>query len=394
MIMNPRRQISLAIVGTSLPRVCGLATFSRDLIREMAVLPGFAPPRVVAVNDDPNRYRYGPAVMGEIAQHVRRDYVAMADRLNHSGTDVVILHHEFGIYGGAAGDYVLDLAAALTVPLIVVLHTVLTTPSPDQRRVVRELAARSATVVTMAHNTVPVLLGTYAVEPAKVVVIPHGVPSLKTAPRADLRAKLGLGEGPLLSTFGFLSPGKGIEYAIRAMSLVLPRYPEAHYLVLGETHPVVKSAHGEAYRARLRGLADHLGIASHVIFVDRFLSPEEIVESLVASDVCLTPYLGAEQAVSGTLAYAVGYGRAVVSTPYRYATELLAENRGMLAPFRDGAALADRILYLLDHPEVKRTMEANALQLGSAMRWGEVAARYADLCQEALRAESLNGQPL
>ncbi len=370
---------SIVFIGTSLPRICGLATFSQDLIREFAHIPDFNPPRVVAVNDHHKRYVYAKSVMAQIDQQVRQDYVLAAEKINYASTDLVIIQHEFGIYGGASGEYILDLVEALTVPFIVILHTVLKTPTAKQRQIVHQLSQLSVQTVTMAHNTVTDLITTYQLDAQKISVIPHGVPSVLTETREVLKRQQGFKDSQVVSTFGFLSPGKGIEYGIQAMAKVVHRHPDAHYLVLGETHPVVQEEHGEAYRRKLIRQVSALGLEKHVTFVNKLLTEREIVESLVTSDLCLTPYLGQDQAVSGTLAFDIGYGRAVVSTPYRYATEMLAEGRGRLSAFQDADALATNINDLLTHAQVKSTMEAKASALGRTMRWSEIALTYAAL---------------
>ena len=351
---------------------------------ELAQMDEFVLPRMVAVNDHRRRYPYGMAVLSQMDQEARRDYRLAAAAINHANVDMVVIQHEFGIYGGEAGEYILDLAESLTVPFIVILHTVLLAPTIKQRSIVERLAALAAATVTMARNTERDLIEAYHLDPSRLSVIPHGVPSLSTDTRDTLKRRMGLEGRQILSTFGFLSPGKGIEYAVAAMPRVLERHPEAHYVVLGETHPQVRAAHGETYRLRLLDLARRLHVQERVTFVNRFLSQTEIVESLIASDLCLTPYLAPEQAVSGTLAYNVGYGRAVISTPYRYATELLDGGRGAFTGFRDAGSLGTRVGELLANPAARQEMEARAWALGRTMRWGAVAARYAALIRRAL----------
>lgn len=378
-MIRPRGKSSIVFIGTSLPRICGLATFSQDLIREFVQMPDFSPPVMVAVNDHHKGYVYAKSVVAQIDQHVRQDYVIAAEKINYAPIDLAIIQHEFGIYGGISGEYILALAEALTIPFIVILHTVLKTPTPKQQYIVSRLSQLSVKTVTMAHNTVDDLTTTYQLDRDKIAVIPHGVPSVITETRAVLKQQMGFDDRTVISTFGFLSPGKGIEYGIQAMSQVVRKHPDAHYLVLGETHPVVQEQHGESYRKGLLALVSSLGLDRHVTFVNQLLTQREIVESLVASDLCLTPYLGKDQAVSGTLAYAVGYGRAVVSTPYRYATEMLADGRGRLSAFRNADALARNIIDLLDHPEAKLEIEQKASVLGQTIRWSEIALSYANL---------------
>lgn len=393
-MIGARRKSSIVFIGTSLPRICGLATFSQDLIREFVNIPDFNPPSVVAVNDHHKRYIYAKAVIAQIDQQTRQDYVLAAEKINYASVDLAIIQHEFGIYGGASGEYILDLAQALTVPFMVILHTVLQAPTAKQKHIVSRLSQLSVKTVTMAHNTVADLITTYRLDPTKISVIRHGVPSMTTESRDVLKRQAGFDHRTIISTFGFLSPGKGIEYAIQAMSQVVQRHPKAHYLVLGETHPVVREERGEVYRHHLLALASTLNLKNHVTFVNRLLTNQEIAESLVASDLCLTPYLGKDQAVSGTLAYDIGYGRAVISTPYRYATEMLAEGRGRLSAFRNSAVLAENIIDLLDHASIKLDMETKAQMLGQTMRWSEIALTYAALFRQHLPHQTHYGRML
>ncbi len=393
-MIGARRKSSIVFIGTSLPRICGIATFSQDLISEFVHIPDFNLPRMVAVNDHHKRYIYAKSVIAQIDQQTRQDYVLAAEKINYASVDLAIVQHEFGIYGGASGEYILDLVQALTVPFIVILHTVLQAPTAKQKQIVFRLSQLSVKTVTMAHNTVEDLITNYRLDPTKISIIPHGVPSLATESRDVLKQQAGFNHRTLISTFGFLSPGKGIEYAIQAMSQVVRRHPKAHYLVLGETHPVVKEERGEVYRNNLLALVSTLNLKNHVTFVNKLLTSQEIVESLVASDLCLTPYLGKDQAVSGTLAYDIGYGRAVISTPYRYATEMLAEGRGRLSAFRNSGVLAKNITDLLNHTPVKLDMEAKAAMLGKTMRWSEISLTYAAPFRQHLAHQTYYGAML
>ncbi|MHB1682195.1 MAG: glycosyltransferase family 4 protein [Bacilli bacterium] len=382
---------NVAVLGTSLPRICGLATFTQDLITEIAQMKDFNPPRIIAVNDQGRTYAYGKQVMGQIDHHNRLDYTESAEKLNYSNIDLLVIQHEFGIYGGENGEYVLDLVENLKVPFIVIFHTVLTAPTPKQRHIINRLAHLSLKAVTMAQNTVDDLTSIYAIDPAKIAVINHGVPFVQTEPREILKQRYGFENRQIISTFGFLSPGKGIEYGIKAMGQIVKRHPGAHYIVWGQTHPIVKQRNGEVYRQQLTALVSKLGLDSNVEFVDRMLTQEEVIQSLVLSDIYMTPYLGRDQAVSGTLAYGIGYGRVIVSTPYRYATEMLAHGRGLLADFRDANSLATQILELLENPRKKADMEARTLALGRTMMWSEIAKRYAVLFHESVRANHYSG---
>jgi glycosyltransferase involved in cell wall biosynthesis len=372
---------NVAFLGTSLPRECGLATFSQDLMDEIERIHDFNQPRMIAVNNN-KTYAYGNQVMGQIGQHNRADYSRTAMELNHSNIDLLVIQHEFGIYGGESGEYVLDLAEKLKIPFIVIFHTVLSEPSPRQCFIMKRLADLSFKAITMVQNKVQDLHEVYGIARDKIEMYHHGVPLVDTESRIELKERYGYTNRQILSTFGFLSPGKGIEYAIEAMRGVVAKHPEALYIIWGKTHPIVKQEVGEVYRQKLTDLVSMLGLEHNVAFVDKHLTQEEVVQSLVLSDIYMTPYLGKDQAVSGTLAYGIGYGRVIISTPYRYAVEMLADGRGLLANFRDSASLENHILNVLDHPELKFEMENRTLVLGNTMMWNEVAKSYAVLFRE------------
>lgn len=385
-------KINIAVLGTSLPRICGLATFTQDLINEISRMKDFNPPRVVAVNDNGKTYVYGKQVMGLISHHNPLDYTNAAEELNRSNIDLLIIQHEFGIYGGESGEYILDLVGKLKIPFIVIFHTVLTEPTPKQRNIVNRVAHLSLKVITMAQNTVDDLASIYDIALSKIEVIHHGVPFVQTETREQLKERYGFANQPIISTFGFLSPSKGIEYAIRAMSQVVRKHPNAVYIVSGVTHPIIKEKVGEVYRQTLIALVSELGLDSNVKFVDKLLTQEEIAESLVLSDIYMTPYLGRDQAVSGTMAYGIGYGRVIVSTPYRYATEMLADGKGMLANFADSNSLGTCIVEVLENPQRKEEMEARTLALSNTMMWSEVAKRYATLFREIMDTHHSTGR--
>ena len=371
--------LHLAFVSTYPPRACGIATFTQDLVRELEKVPGIAAPSVVAMEREP--LQYGLRVRSTIREQERADYVRAAERLNASSVDVVVIEHEYGIYGGADGEYILDFARALEKPLVTTLHTVLPEPSANQRRILRELGRLSSRVVTMARRSRDLLACVYGIGADRIEVIPHGVPLLKpSASKQALKQHYGLAGRSVMSTFGLLSEGKGIEYGIEAVSQVARRHPDLCYLVLGKTHPNIVAQEGERYREKLEGLVQQYGIAQNVRFVNRYLTKQEIVDYLALSDIYLTPYLGKDQAVSGTLAYAAGSGKAIVSTPYRYAEEMLADGRGLLAAFRDAGSIAAAVERILDHPQEARRMEEKMRALGRGMFWDQEIGRAS--CRE------------
>jgi glycosyltransferase involved in cell wall biosynthesis len=391
-MLNTNSNYNIAFLGTSLPRECGIATFTQDLLDQFAQLKGFNTPRIIAINNNNETYHYEQQVMREIDQHKLSDYIDTADFLNYSDVDLLVIQHEFGIYGGESGEYLLPFIERLSIPFVVIFHTILTEPSTKQRHIINRVAELSVNVVTMAQSTVKDLISIYGVEAAKISFIHHGVPYVKTESRVQLKEQYGFADRKILSTFGFLSPGKGIEYSIEAMRGVVRQHPDSLYIIWGKTHPVVKLETGEVYRQKLTDLVEHLDLERNVLFVDKLLTQEEVIQSLVMSDIYMTPYLGKDQAVSGTLAYGVGYGRVIVSTPYRYAEEMLAEGRGLLAKFRDSASLEARILQLLNSPTMIKEMEHRTLELGKTMLWSEISKTYAVLFQEQIMNSRLTNR--
>lgn len=387
MVQNRIRDI--AFLSTYPPRECGLATFTQDLVRELDKAGFLNKPKVIAVSND--NYNYSERVILELRQHDRESYLKTANAINNSNIELLVIEHEYGIFGGEAGEYILDLVENLQIPFITTLHTVLPSPSVKQKDILGTLGKKSAKVVTMAKNTRPILEKIYGIDASKIEVIHHGVPYRILESRNRLKKKHGLSGRSIISTFGLLSPGKGLEYGIEAVAKVVKEHNDVLYLILGQTHPCVKKESGEAYREKLMEMADKLGVKEHVRFVDKYLSKEEIIHYLQMSDIYMTPYLGKDQAVSGTLAYAVGYGRVIVSTPYSYAKEMLSEGRGLLAEFRDSDSLAKQIKFVLENPEAKREMERKTLSVGRTMMWENVANQYTKLFIDTIEEMKLVG---
>jgi glycosyltransferase involved in cell wall biosynthesis len=362
------------MLGNHLPRQCGIATFTTDLsdaiVDEFPQIDCF----VMAMNDPGRHYAYPPRVRFEIAESAPESYRRAADFLNVNTVDVVSVQHEYGIFGGKAGSYVLPLLRELRMPVVTTLHTILAEPSSVQRAAMDEIVRLSERLVVMSANGADLLRQVHGVPESKIDLIPHGIPTLPVAPQS--KDRLGVEGKSMILTFGLLSPDKGIEYVIEALPAILAQHPEVIYVVLGATHPHIKERHGETYRYMLESRARKLGVDSNIIFHDRFVSHAELVEFLAAADIYVTPYLKAEQITSGTLAYAVGSGKAVISTPYRYAEELLAEGRGVLVPWRDSAAIAERVVGLLDDEPGRLAMQARASVHGRAMAWPVVARSY------------------
>jgi len=368
------------MLGNHLPRRCGIATFTADLTdaveREMPELDCF----VLAMNDVGAKHAYPPRVRFEIAEGDVAAYRRAADFLNVSSVDVLSVQHEYGIFGPNAGGHVLELLRGLRLPVVTTLHTILASPNSVQRAVMDELTGLSDRIVVMSSDGAALLHSVHGVDPGKIDVIPHGIP---VAPDRASKDKLGVEGSSVILTFGLLSPDKGIEYMIDAMPAILARHPDTVYIVLGATHPHIKQQHGEAYRQMLQTRAERLGVDANVIFHNRFVSHEELVEFLGAADLYVTPYLKEEQSTSGTLAYAVGCGKAVISTPYRYARELLAEGRGILVPWRDSEAIGREMVDLLDHPKKRSELQLRAATFGRSMGWPIVARRYVESFEKA-----------
>ena len=378
--MEKQKKPNILFLSTYPPRACGIATFTQDLFNALKETGG-CEPDVVAVNDD-ETYSYPPEVKFTLDQQDPNSYLETAERISASSADLLMIEHEFGIYGGKSGEYLLKLTEHLKIPYLVTLHTVLPRPTKKQRSIIAALAEGCEKMITMSSSSVEVLQKIYDADPEKIVVIPHGVPELTVPPRDELKKQEGLSGRFVISTFGLLSPGKGLEYGIGAVARLVKKHPEVIYLILGQTHPVVKSRYGEQYRQNLEKKAADLGISENIRFVNRYLTKEEIIRYLTLSDIYLTPYLGKDQAVSGTLAYAAGCGRVIVSTPYPYAKEMLADGRGLLAKFRSTVSLEECILNILRHPEEKAEMEKKTLRLGKTMMWSQVAAKYLSVFRE------------
>jgi glycosyltransferase involved in cell wall biosynthesis len=372
------------MLGNSVPRQCGIATFTSDLVDAIACEFSGIDCFVLAMNDAGKRHAYPKRVRFEIDETDIVAYRRAADFLNANAVDVLCLQHEYGIFGGKAGSHVLALLRELRMPIVTTLHTILAEPDPLQRAAMDELTQLSERLVVMSAHGASLLRSVHGVPERKIDSIPHGIPGLPSESRS--KGQLGVEGKSVILTFGLLSPDKGIEHVIDAMPAILARCPHAVYIVLGATHPHVKERHGETYRRMLEERAERLGVASSMIFHDRFVSQSELVQFLAAADIYITPYLKPEQTTSGTLAYAVGSGRAVISTPYLYARELLAHGRGVLVPWRDPRAIAREVVALLGDDTRRLALRERAAAHGRDMLWPAVAHRYVGSFERA-RAE-------
>jgi glycosyltransferase involved in cell wall biosynthesis len=372
-----RPTLRVALIGNSLPRRCGIATFTTDLQQALASGGTPAETSIVAMTDAGLDYAYPQTVGFEVGQEQPEDYSRAADFINAGGFDVVSLQHEFGIFGGEAGGHILLLLDRLVVPVVTTLHTVLATPDAAQRRVLERILALSARVIVMAEKGRELLVGTYGVENDKIEVIPHGIPDVALVEPDGAKSRLGFADKTVILTFGLLSPSKGIEVMIDAMPTVLASRPDAVYVVLGATHPNLFREQGEAYREGLVARAAQLGISDHVVFLNQFVDRPTLLEHISMCDVYVTPYLNEAQMTSGTLAYSFGLGRAVVSTPYWHALELLADGRGILVPFGDAGVIGAEISALLGDEPRRQAMRRRAYASSRSMTWERVAERYA-----------------
>ena len=373
----------IAFLGDYLPRLCGIATFTHDLCEAVSSAAPDAQCFVGAVNDRLEGYDYPPRVRFEMDEKDMDSYRRAADFLNFNNADVLCVQHEFGIYGGSAGSHLLALLKEVRMPVVTTLHTVLREPDAAQRKVMEELLRRSDRVVVMAHKGAEILRETYEAPDAKVDIIPHGIPDIPFIDSSFYKAQFGVEGRMVLLTFGLLGPGKGIEHVIEALPEIVRRHPNVVYLVLGATHPHLVAREGESYRLSLERLVEDRGVKEHVIFYNRFVSLDDLKEFIGATDIYLTPYLNEAQVTSGTLAYVFGAGKAVVSTPYWHAQELLADRRGILVPFRNPTAIAEGVCEFLDDPERLEQTRQTAYQLGREMIWPAVAQRYMEAFQRA-----------
>ena len=382
----------IAFIGNYLPRQCGIATFTTDLCEAIATEHSETTCIAVPVNDIEAGYAYPTRVRFELTEKDIESYRRGADFLNINNVDLVSLQHEYGIFGGRAGSHILALLRELRMPIVTTFHTILENPDADQRRVLEEVAALSDRLVVMSKRGAEFLQKVYHVLPEKIDLIPHGIPDMPFVDPSFHKDLFGVEGKIVLLSFGLLSANKGIENVIAALPAIVARYPNVVYIILGATHPHVVRNEGETYRLSLQWLAQEKGVESNVIFYNRFVSQEELVEFIGAADIYITPYLNPAQIVSGTLAYTLGAGKAVVSTPYWYAEEMLAEERGALVPFRDPAVLAEQVIDLLDNEAKRHAMRKRAYLYGRAMIWPQVARRYMESFDRA-RAERRNFIP-
>lgn len=367
---------TIAFLGDYLPRKCGIATFTSDLLRSVAARHPRTSCFAVPVNDFEGCYQYPDVVRFEIEEQDLNSYRHAADFLNTSNVDIVSVQHEYGIYGGPAGNHLLALLRELKAPVITTLHTVLLKPNPDQYRVMQKLIAYSTRLVVMTERGKTILQEVYQASPDKIDLIAHGIPDVPFGSSDSYKGQFGVGRKKVLLTFGLLSPNKGIEHVLHALPDVVAEFPDVVYIVLGATHPHELRTRGESYRLGLEAIAKKNNLENHVIFHNRFVELKELTEFIGAADLYVTPYLDEAQITSGTLAYAFGAGKPVISTPYWHAAELLRDQRGILVPFADAKAIAREVTALLHDETRRKAMSDNAYKLGRSMVWSNTAGLY------------------
>jgi glycosyltransferase involved in cell wall biosynthesis len=379
---RPRLQSStrlptrIAVVGNYLPRHCGIATFTTDLCSAISAEYGTARLLALPVNDTEDGYDYPSRVRWSLAQDNLKSYQEAAEFLNFNNIDMLCLQHEYGIFGGPAGSHILHLLRGLKMPVVTTLHTVLREPDPNQLMVMEEIAELSDRLIVMSQLSSQFLQEIFKVPGSKIDMVPHGVPDLPFLDPNFYKDRFGVEGKAVLLTFGLLSPNKGIENVIQALPDILSKHKNVVYIVAGATHPHILRREGDKYRASLQALAKELGVESQVIFHDRFVSPEEMVEFIGAADIYITPYRHEAQVVSGTLAYAMGAGKAIISTPYWHAIELLDDRRGSLVPFQNPGAIAHKTIELLDTPAIRHAMRKRAYLFAREMVWKRAAHGY------------------
>jgi glycosyltransferase involved in cell wall biosynthesis len=375
-------------IGTYFPKECGIATFTHDLLNSVYGEYNDVQCEVIALNNSFETYNYPDEVVFQIERDKIEDYYLATDYINQSTADIVCLQHEFGLFGGSAGDYIFALLSGINKPVITTMHTIIREPELEYRVSTEKLIRYSEKLVVMSHTAVDMLKDVYEVPEDKIEVIFHGLPDYPYNNCDKYKKMINLKGSPLVLTFGLLSQNKGIESMLEALPDVVNQYPNLIYLILGATHPEVKKRHGEAYRQYLKNKVLELGLKDNVIFHDKFVEKEELCNYILASDIYASPYLSKEQIVSGALTYAIGMGKAIVSTPYWYAQEMLSDNRGLLVDFGDADGFKKSLLHLIENPEECDDMSKKAYDFGRKMTWENVGREYNTIFSKALKNEN------
>lgn len=379
---NTRNRI--AFISSYPPRMCGIATFTSNLVENMTLASNGSFESVIIAMQSNASAKYSEVVDFVIRKDIRSDYMEAADFINSGNIDMVVLQHEFGLFGGDGGSYIGSLLKRINVPVVTTLHTVLEKPSLEYFQGLINVCDKSERVIVMNNCGIDMLENIYGISKKKIELIPHGIPDVPFGKTKEYKHKLNLSGRKVMMTFGLLGPNKGIEIALNAMPEIVKENPQVLYLIVGRTHPEIVKRHGYSYRNKLRGIVENLGLQDNVFFYDRFVTDEQLKEFLAAADIYITPYLHKEQLTSGTLAFAVGCGKAVVSTPYWAAEELLDQDRGILVPFGDFRRLAETVVELLNNEVLLKRTQNRAYSYGRRMTWANVGQRYWHLAIERL----------
>jgi glycosyltransferase involved in cell wall biosynthesis len=378
------KQLKVLFIGTYVPKECGIATFTSDLLNSVSREYNDVDCEIIALNDPSETYNYSKEVVFQIERDKLKDYYLAADYINQSDADIVCLQHEFGLFGGNAGDYIFTLLSGIKKPIVTTMHTVIREPELEYRVSTEKLIRYSEKLVVMSQTAVNMLKDVYKAPEDKIEVIFHGMPDHPFNNCGKYKKMLNLKGAPLILTFGLLSQNKGIENVLKALPEVVNLYPDLVYLILGATHPMVKKSQGEKYRQYLQNMVYELGLESNVIFNDKFVEKKELCNYILASDIYVSPYLSKEQIVSGALTYAIGMGKAIVSTPYWYAQEMLSDNRGLLVDFGDTDGFKKSFLYLIENQKECEIMRKKAYNFGRKMTWENVGKEYSAIFSQVL----------
>jgi len=382
------KQKKIAFISSYMPRKCGIATFTSDLVKSIGSAAGSdCKPSVIALRNG-ERCSYFKPVEFMVRQDIRSDYLEACDYINSNGFDAVSLQHEFGLFGGQGGSDINLLLKRLRVPVFTTLHTVLEKPEPGYFNSLIDVCDYSHKIVVMNKRGINMLTGVYGVCKRKIELIPHGIPDIPFNHVSSYKRKLGMGDRKVIFTFGLIGPNKGIDIMLKALPVIVKNNPGVLYVILGATHPGIVKHHGYEYKNKLLGLINSLGLESNVLYLDRFATNNELLQYLAAADIYVTPYLYEQQLTSGTLAFAVGAGKAVVSSPYWAAQELLADGRGILVPFGNSEKMAEEIIKLLKDEFLRHQIQTRAYLYGRKMIWPKVGKAYWHLFERELTSES------
>lgn len=378
-LSSQKRSLNVIYVSSYIPRKCGIATYTKDLTNAINLLNSHSLAEILVINHPEENLEYPWEAKFKIVHDDLATYLSAAEYVNQSHADIVSLEHEFGLFGGECGEYILPFVEALEVPLVTTFHTVVTDYAGKPAEILRRIAQKSEAIIVMMEDVAQRLVEHYGIPQEKIVVIPHGVPDIPFNSGDIQKRKRKMSDRLVLGNINLLDTNKGIEYALEAVAEIKKTIPEVLYVIIGQTHPEVVRRKGESYRNFLKKRIRELGIADNVRFVNEYLPLNELIDWLKAIDIYITPYLDPQQVTSGALAYAIGAGKACISTPYIYSKEMLADNRGILIPFRDSAAIAQAVLDLATHPDKKNAIETNAYRFGRLMTWPNVAQSQLNL---------------